>query len=256
MIGVFRAREYIAFLGSSHGFCRALWVAWIGVMPTPVRAGAPAVKGVGLAETAVLQQWLNHATNLTSWHAEVLQTRHLKALTQPLTSLGQVWYVAPDRFRWELGRPPQSLVLREGNELLMLSPRLKRAEQFSLSKVAPGPMQDALSLLDTGFPRDAAEFQQHFQLLAVLTNQPSAQGLLHAFRLQPHAAGARRFLPEIRVEVTATELQLVATELSFADGSRLRNDFTDAQVNPSLEPGLFRTNLDASWKIVVPVSPK
>ena len=235
---------------------RAALRGLLGFLALDQSPGLAAPLKANPTEIAVLQRWLDQATTLTTWHADVVQTRHLKALTQPLTSLGQVWFAAPDRFRWELGRPPQSLVFREGNELLMLSPRLKRAERFSLSKVAPGPMQDALALLDTGFPRNAAEFQQRFHLLSVLTNQPGTNGSFHALRLQPSAAGARRFLPELRVEVTAADFQLVATELVFADGSRLRNDFTDPQVNPPLDPALFRTNLDASWKVLSPTSPQ
>ncbi len=229
----------------------------LGLLVLGPIAAAPLapVPKIGAIETAVLQRWLEQTTQLQTWHAEVVQTRYLKALTQPLTSQGQVWFAAPDRFRWELGHPPQSLVLREGNELQILSPRLKRAERFSLSKTTPGPMQDALALLDTGFPRNAAEFQERFQLVAVLTNQPSTNGSFHAFRLQPHAASARRFLPELRVEVTTADFQLVATELLFADGSRLRNDFSAPQLNLNLEPTLFRTNLDASWKISTPTAP-
>ena len=63
-------------------------------------------------------------------------------------------------------------------------------------------------------------------------------------------------LPELRVEVTTADFQLVATELVFADGSRLRNDFSEPQVNLPLEPALFRTNLDASWKILTTASPQ
>lgn len=201
---------------------------------------------------APLEKWIERARELKSWEARFVQTRHLKALAQPLKTAGRVWFAAPDRFRWELGEPALSLILRDGPNLRVLSPRLHRVEELSLTNAAAGPMRDAMALLDTGFPRDAAAFHQQFKLLSTRTNQ-SANGLpVYAFRLQPKAAGARRFLPELAVEVTVADLQLTATELLFTDGSRMRNDFEDAVVNPPINLELFRTNLDASWKTVGP----
>lgn len=196
---------------------------------------------------ALLQQWLRHSTNLTSWHASFTQTRHLKALAQPLTSTGLVWFAAPDRFRWELGQPAQSLALRDGPQMLVLSPRLRRAERFDLAHAAAGPLRDSLALLDTGFPRDAAEFSRRFEVLGVTTNAAAI-----AFRLRPKSASARKLMPELALEVRPADFQLTATELTFTDGSRLRNDFANLQANLPVDAALFTTNLDASWKVTEP----
>src|SRR5262245_38297422 len=51
----------------------------------------------------LLESWLSAQTNLHTWSAEVTQTRTLKTLTQPLTAKGQVWFAAPNRFRWQIG---------------------------------------------------------------------------------------------------------------------------------------------------------
>src|SRR5690242_4121856 len=60
------------------------------------------------AETStILSTWLNAQTNIQSWSADFVQTRTLKSLTQPLTATGHIWFAAPNRFRWELGNPPQ-----------------------------------------------------------------------------------------------------------------------------------------------------
>ena len=198
----------------------------------------------------VLARWLAAQTNLTSWSADFMQTRQLKALTHPLTTPGKVWFVAPDRFRWELGQPAQSIALRTGDELLVLSPKLKRAERYTLSAAARGPMKDALALLDTGFPRDAMEFRHRFDLLAVTETNAT-----FALRLQPRTAAARRLMPELTVHAATNDFALTATELRFADGSRLRNDFTHALKNPALDPGLFSVPLDATWKVTEPLKP-
>src|SRR5437867_5040198 len=38
--------------------------------------------------------WLNAQTNIQTWSATVNQTRALKALTEPLTTTGRVWFAA------------------------------------------------------------------------------------------------------------------------------------------------------------------
>ena len=39
----------------------------------------------------------------------------------------------------------------------------------------------------------------------------------------------------------------------FADGSTLRNDFTNAVLNPRLDPSLFAPKLNPDYKIVEPL---
>lgn len=216
----------------------------------PIRFLRFALMGLTIASLAaaesnpLLDRWLAAMTNLSTWQAQVTQTRHLKALTQPLTARGRVWFAAPESFRWELGEPPQSIVLRSGNEMTLLSPKLRRAERLSTAQSSRGPMGDLTALLDAGFPRDAAGFHKRFELLEVATNGPS-----YLLRLRPQSVAARRMMPAIAIELESTGLQLQATEMTFADGSRLRNDFTATITNAPLSSDLFRTNLDSSWKI-------
>ena len=80
-------------------------------------------------------RWFAAQTNLQSWSADFTQTRSLKVLAQPLVSTGKVW-VAPGRFRWELGQPAQTIVLRQPDQLLIIYPRLKRAEKYPLERRA------------------------------------------------------------------------------------------------------------------------
>ena len=63
-------------------------VGWVILSPTPSRAADPA-----------LTAWLSAQINLQTWSAEVIQTRTLKTLTQPLTNTGHIWFAA----RPELG---------------------------------------------------------------------------------------------------------------------------------------------------------
>ncbi len=222
---------------------RPRWRRWLclALLWAATRAAAADVE-------ALLNAWLTRQTNIATWSAEFVQTRHLKALTRPLVTPGRVWFRAPNRFRWELGVPARSVAVRTDAELLILSPRLRRAERYPLSAFASGPMGDALALLDTGFPRDAAEFTNRFAVLG-LTETNAA----YAFRLQPRAKSVQKLLPELTVSVTTNGFRLSATELVFRDGSRLRNDFGAAIENGEVAPERFAPDIGDGWKITEPL---
>ena len=77
--------------------------------------------------------WLAAQTNIQTWSADFIQTRTFKSLTQPLMATGQVFFAAPNRFHWELGRPAQTIAVRAPAEMLVLYPKLKRVERYPLS---------------------------------------------------------------------------------------------------------------------------
>src|SRR6266576_4125887 len=105
----------------------------------------------------LVSSWLTAQTNIQTWSADFVQTRSFKSLTQPLTATGHLWFAAPNRFRWELGNPPQTIALRATNEMLVIYPKMKRVERYPLSGSQAGEWRDMLALLETGFPRNETE---------------------------------------------------------------------------------------------------
>lgn len=175
------------------------------------------------------------------------QTRNLKSLTRPLTAEGRVWFAAPNQFRWEIGNPPQTIAVRKPGEMLVIYPRLKRAERFSLDQQDAGPFQDTLALLDAGFPRSRADLDARFQIAAQNVSNDVCTVLLH-----PRSPSARRMMPEIRVSFGANDWTLRSTELQFADGSTMHNQFTNPKLNPPIDEKLFDPVLQSDMKIVEP----
>lgn len=202
----------------------------------------------GAQTNSALDSWLAAQTNVLTWSARVIQTRSLKSLAQPLTATGRVWFAAPDRFRWELGDPPQTIAVRRSDQMLILYPGLKRAERYPLAESHSGPWRDTLALLEAGFPRSRAELESRFRVLS----ESESEGA-HEVTLQPRSAGARRLMPRIRIAFDATDFSLRATELQFADGSTLRNTFTNAELNPKLDESRFATEVDAGYQVVEPL---
>jgi outer membrane lipoprotein-sorting protein len=201
--------------------------------------------------TGVLHAWLNAQTNIRTWSANVIQTRSLKSLAQPLTASGKVWFAAPNRFRWELGDPPRTIAVRQPDQMLVIYPRLKRLEKYSLTGTHDGPWRDTLALLEAGFPRNQAELESRFRILS-----EAAANEVHQVTLAPRSAAARRMMPRITIAFATNNLSLRATELQFADGSTMRNDFTNATLNPVLDDSLFAPHVGADFKVIEPAKAK
>jgi outer membrane lipoprotein-sorting protein len=59
-------------------------------------------------------------------------------------------------------------------------------------------------------------------------------------------------MPELNIGLTTNDFSLASTELVFVDGSRMRNDFTNAVLNPPLDEKLFKWTPPADFKVTNP----
>jgi len=198
----------------------------------------------------VLDAWFAAQSSVHSWSADLIQTRTLKTLTQPLVVNGHLDFATPNDFRWALGQPARTLAVRHGDEMFVVYPLLKRAERYSLGASTPKQLRDTMSLLQAGFPHDRAEFNAQFQILSL--NQTNGNWL---FSLQPKSPFARQMMPEMHLGLATNDFSLTSTELVFVDGSTMRSDFTNCVVNPMLDTNLFQWTPPANYQITNPLAP-
>ena len=239
-----------------RNFCEAVWPARRQPKRARMRALPFFIFAIALLDfsfaraqtNSLLATWLDSQTNIQTWSADVVQTRTLKSLTQPLTATGHIWFAEPNLFHWELGNPPQTIAIRQRDELLVIYPRLKRAERYPLTGNMNSPWRDALALLEAGFPRSQAEVESQFRILSQTVSENVCEVVL-----QPKSASARRMMPQIKIAFSTADFSLRATELQIADGSTMRNDFTNAVLNPTIDPALFAPKLESDFKIVEPL---
>jgi outer membrane lipoprotein-sorting protein len=216
---------------------------WVLLAATSLNAGA--------AEPKLNPQfaaWLNAQTNILSWSADFVQTRKLKAVVQPLMATGHVWFAAPNKFHWELGNPPQTIAVRAPDEMLIFYPKLKRVERFPLAGIQTGQWRDALSLLEAGFPRSQAELESKYNITSQTFADNHGQVVM-----QPKSEAARRMIPQLKVDFDTQKHVLLATELTFADGSTMRNDFKNPVLNPPIDPKMFSPEIPPDFKVTEPL---
>ena len=223
--------------------------AWSLVLLWSLMLGTWSFHANATDTNAVLNGWFASQTNLQTWSADFTQTRALKTLTQPLTTAGHISFAVPNKFRWELGRPPaRTIALRQADEMFVIYPLLKRAERYSMGEKAPGEWRDMLSLLDAGFPRDRASFDARFRILSLAETNGTWR-----LALQPVSAFARKMMKEIRVGLATNDFSLTSNEMIFVDGSSMRNDYTNAVLNPKLDAEIFQWQPEAGYKITEPM---
>jgi outer membrane lipoprotein-sorting protein len=104
-----------------------------------------------------------------------------------------------------------------------------------------------MALLDVGFPKTRAEFDAQFQIQSLTATDGKWQ-----LALQPRQAGARQFMPELRVFLSTNDFLLAGTELEFVDGSRMRNDFVNTTVNEPVDARQFQWKTPPDYKLVEP----
>ena len=196
----------------------------------------------------IVTSWLNAQTNIQTWSADVKQIRTLKTFTQPLNAAGHVWFAAPNQFRWEIGKPAQTIAIRRSDEMLVIYPRLKRVERYSFGAQQTGPWKDTLALLEAGFPRNESDLNKQFKITGL-----SQSNNVCELNLESRSAAGRRMMPRLSIAFSTTDFMLRATELQFADGSTMRNEFTNPQLNPSIDPALFNPKLDPDYKVIEPM---
>jgi outer membrane lipoprotein-sorting protein len=207
-----------------------------------------ALQNVRADETnLVLDSWFAAQKNVRTWSADFVQTRALKTLTQPLISKGHITFAAPNDFRWELGQPAHTIALRHDDEMFVIYPRLKRAERYPMGAGTPTEWRDTMSLLQAGFPHGREEFDSQFQILSLTQTNGAWQ-----LSLQPKSVFARRMMPELHIGLATNDFSLTSTELVFVDGSRMRNDFTNAILNPTFDENLFKWNPPEDFKVTNP----
>lgn len=222
-----------------RGWCLALlWSLVLGTWSYSARA----------ADTnAVISTWIAAQANIHTFSADVVQTRTLKSLAQPLTAYGHVWFEAPNRFRWELTNPVPSIAVRGTDEMLVIYPKIKRAERYPLTGEQAGQWRDVMKLLDAGFPRSEADVQSQYNILSQQVN-----GDVCELTLQPKSAIARKLMPQIKIGFSTKNSMLTSTELKMADGSTMRNDFKNTELNPKIDPSLFTPKLGSDYKVSEP----
>ncbi len=206
---------------------------------TPSTHAAPPVptappSALAAPDLAPVKKWIARQENFNSVAADFVQTRALRALRSPLSSPGHLWFVAPESFRWELGDPAKTIVLRKGEWIYVITPTKKRAERHAAAAVGKDFGMQSMAMMSFQFAKDFSDFQRKFETLSV-----QSEGGRCRLEILPRDVQARQVLKAIKLDIDNSTGQMLAFEILTRDGSALRNEFSDVHVNAKIDHRIF-----------------
>lgn len=209
---------------------------------------APAVGLYAAPDLAPLDAWLGRQENVTSLKADFTQTRKLKTFNKPLVSEGTLSFQEPESFRWEIEKPSPSIAIFGPEEVVVIYPKLKRAELMKMSDVAKTKYADTFELIKSGFPRSRKELERLFNIEGL-----EKKGDLYELRLSLKRRGSDNPVKEARVYFRPDQAGISATELELADGSLIRNDFKNMDINAKVPASAFDQTLPEGTAVSEPL---
>jgi outer membrane lipoprotein-sorting protein len=225
--------------------------AWCLVLLWSLELGAWSFRARAAEPIPIVVSWLNAQANIHTWSADFTQTKSLKSLTQPLKATGHLWFAEPNRIRWELRKPQQTTAIIGPQEMVLIYPHFKRVERYSLAGGQTSQWGDVMKLLQAGFSRSRADLEAQYNIL-----DQQVAGDACEVTLQPKSAAARKIMPRIKIGFSTKDFTLRSSELEFADGSKLRNDYMNSELNPKLDESLFSQQLPSDYKVTEPFQQK
>jgi len=194
-------------------------------------AGAAGVQG-----SEVLERWLSTHTGVSTIRVDFTQTRKMRTLRVPMRQEGVLLMDhQTGRFRWELGNPPQTVVLKKGADLLIVRTPMKRYERRPAGGNANG--SGGIAMLASGFPRTPEEFHAKYRVLSIQLHDN-----VHRIATKPLGT-AGRGVESFTFVVGAGDYRLRGMELRLEDGSSVDTVFRRVIPNAQIDAGLFQFDL-------------
>ncbi|MFT5468438.1 MAG: outer membrane lipoprotein-sorting protein [Verrucomicrobiales bacterium] len=188
--------------------------------------------------SAIVERWLDAGSPVSALRVEFTQTRKLKTIKLPIVKKGTLWIdYAKDRFRWQTGDPPQTIVVRVADELTVIRTPGKKFERRDLGDNAGDAQPHALMALAGGFPRSVEAFNRDYRLI-----EANREG--ETFRLITQPLGARgKGVEHFIFLIDAEQHRLRGFEIQLEDGSSISTSFDAVETEPSLTDELFVPDL-------------
>lgn len=192
----------------------------------------------GTLDLSPLKACLEAQADLKSISADFTQTRSLKTLKSPITLKGHFWFAAPDRFRWQLGEPPKTIIIGTKKGGMAIHPLKKHAEKSDLSASRGFNTQGVLEMMGLSGKRTLEEFQKHMTVLSLKTC-----GSRCHLEMLPKDPSATRGLSSINLEFDCKTGQWLDFEIVTREGSSIRTELNNVRMNSVIDGGVFDYDL-------------
>jgi outer membrane lipoprotein-sorting protein len=190
------------------------------------------------ADLAPLKKWIAAQSELKTMEIDFVQRRKLGSLRNPTESKGRIWMESGGKFRWEIGSPLRTVMVKGDKALHVLRVKRKAAEVYGLDALKDDSRLRGLAFIEAGFPRSLEEFQKIFQILSV----ENKNGLVSAkMSLRDKQVATAVHSVEFTIDPSDNILQLV--HVDFRDKSWVETAVKQVRKNPDIPSSRFEIDL-------------
>ncbi len=213
-----------------HSYSIACFAFLFGLFPIPLARAQSSSPDMG-----VVERWLANSSGISSVRIDFTQTRRMRAVKVPVSQEGSLWLdYANHRFRWQLGDPPQTIVVSLGQNILIIRTPMKR---YEVRPAGSGGAPGMAALMD-GFPRSLPDFQRKYRVLE--TRPESNTCRIVARPLGESGRGVQTFT----FVVDSAHYRLLGIEMNLEDGSAVHTVFRRVETNLPVTQELFQPPVD------------
>jgi len=185
-----------------------------------------------------IADWIAQQKKNRTVQVEFTQTRSLPTLKRPQTHDGKLWFQAPDHFRWQIGDPPELIVLKRAQEVHAISPGKQKANTIDASPSAQGRASEFSMMLRYPIAESVEAFRAQFEVLE-MADTPKTLTLT----LRPRDPQARKWVTQMTFQVERTHGIIERMDLELKNGARLATHVKAASLNSVIAPALFQYDL-------------
>ncbi len=179
-----------------------------------------------------LESWIARQQTVRTLQGEFTQTRRLPTLRIPSRTPGKIWFEDNGSFRFQLGEPPETIAVRQGNVLTLIDKKADTTRTIDESNAGPETQQ--LMLMRFPVTDSLEEFRELFNVTRM-----AESGDRTALDLTPREAQATKYIKELNLEYETATGILTKFNVELANGGGLETKFTKVEVNHPLPKGIF-----------------
>ncbi len=188
---------------------------------------------------------LENALKKQSEHKSVVvlfrQTKKSPALTEEIKTMGKLWLIPGQAFRWEVGKPKKQTIIYNGEEVLVLDELKKTGERLSPEDKSVKPLFLTLGM------GDDATFEGLSKLFRI-TSTNEAQGRYVA-TLAPKPRALKKMMQSLIMQVNLETSFPERIGWVQRDGTEATTEFFEPKLNTTVQASTFQIDESAyTWE--------
>ncbi len=184
----------------------------------------------GLGTDELFRQFQENTANRTGFTANFEQVRHVSLFMDELRAEGKCWFEKPDKLRWEITSPYQSIMIYNDGEMGRFE--LRDGEWREMDTGAKDMMGAVLGQISAWMEGD---FEQASQMYGITLREEENPVVV----LEPANQELRDLIHSIELTIDRRVWGITSVKIRENEGDYVMIQFTGQIDNPKIDPRIF-----------------